>query len=114
MCATFLKQHEHDSHEKKNIVFRTFEKYYGRIEKTYVGHIGSAIKHAPRWMIVFALLTVLAGLLFTRLPSSFVPEEDQGYALAIVQLPRATRCRRPSRCSTRCVARCSRWTASTA
>ena len=87
LCATFLKQHEHDSHEKKNIVFRAFEKYYGRIEKTYVGHIGAAIKHAPRWMVVFALLTVLAGFLFTRLPSSFVPEEDQGYALAIVQLP---------------------------
>jgi multidrug efflux pump len=87
LCATVLKQHEHDSHEKKNIVFRTFEKYYGKIEKTYVGHIGAAIKHAPRWMIVFALLTVLAGFMFTRLPSSFVPEEDQGYALAIVQLP---------------------------
>ena len=87
LCATFLKQHEHDSHEKKNVIFRTFEKYYGKLEKTYVGHIGAAIKHAPRWMIVFALLTVLAGFLFTRLPSSFVPEEDQGYALAIVQLP---------------------------
>ncbi|MDZ4048272.1 MAG: efflux RND transporter permease subunit, partial [Pseudoxanthomonas sp.] len=87
LCATFLKQHEHDSHEKTNVIFRTFEKYYGKLEKTYVGHIGAAIKHAPRWMIVFALLTVLAGFLFTRLPSSFVPEEDQGYALAIVQLP---------------------------
>ena len=87
LCATFLKQHAHDSHEKKNFIFRTFEKYYGKVEKTYVGHIGSAVRHAPRWMIVFALLTVLCGFLFTRLPSSFVPEEDQGYAMAIVQLP---------------------------
>ncbi|MGN6223145.1 multidrug efflux RND transporter permease subunit [Pseudoxanthomonas sp.] len=87
LCASFLKQHEHDSHEKKNIVFRTFEKYYGKVEKTYVGHIGAAIRHTPRWMVVFALLTVLCGFLYTRIPSSFLPEEDQGYALAIVQLP---------------------------
>src|SRR3546814_11606707 len=38
-------------------------------------------------MIAFALLAVLGGFLFTRLPGSFLPEEDQGYALAIVQLP---------------------------
>src|SRR5690606_18684643 len=55
--------------------------------RTYVGHIGSAVKHAPRWMIVFAALTVACGLLFIRLPGSFVPEEDQGYAMVIVQLP---------------------------
>ena len=87
LCASFLKQHAHDSHERKNVVFRTFEKYYGKLEETYVGHIGAAIRHAPRWMLVFAVLAVLCGVLFTRLPSSFVPEEDQGYAMAIVQLP---------------------------
>ncbi len=44
--------------------------------------------HAPRWMIVFvALVAVLAGFLYTRLPTSFVPDEDQGFMLAIVNLP---------------------------
>jgi multidrug efflux pump len=52
-----------------------------------VGHIGSAVKHAPRWMILFAVLAILCVILVTRLPGSFLPEEDQGYALAIVQLP---------------------------
>ncbi|MEJ1095238.1 MULTISPECIES: multidrug efflux RND transporter permease subunit [unclassified Pseudoxanthomonas] len=84
LCATLLKPTEH---HKSNFVFRTFNKYYDKISHTYVGHIGSAVKHAPRWMIVFAGLTLLCGFLFTRMPGSFLPEEDQGYALAIVQLP---------------------------
>ena len=68
-------------------MFRTFNKYYDKVSHTYVGHIGSAVKHAPRWMILFAVLALLCGFLFTRMPGSFLPEEDQGYALAIVQLP---------------------------
>src|SRR3546814_909284 len=38
-------------------------------------------------MMVFVLISVLTGFLYTRLPGSFLPEEDQGFALAIVQLP---------------------------
>ena len=83
LCATFLKA----THGEPNIVYRTFNKYYDKVSGTYVGHITSAVKHAPRWMILFVVLTVLCGFLFTRMPGSFLPEEDQGYALAIVQLP---------------------------
>ncbi|MGY4515169.1 hydrophobe/amphiphile efflux-1 (HAE1) family protein [Lysobacter sp. HA18] len=61
---------------------------------TYVGHIRSAVQHTPRWMGVFALLAVLTGFLFWRMPGSFLPEEDQGYALAIVQLPPGATLRR--------------------
>ena len=57
------------------------------MQNTYVGHIGHAIRHAPRWMRVFAALVLACGFLFTRMPGSFLPEEDQGYAMAIVQLP---------------------------
>lgn len=87
LCATFLKQHAPPGERKENVVIRTFNKYYERVNRTYVGHIGSAVKHAPRWMAVFAVLCVVCAFLYIRLPSSFVPDEDQGYALAIVQLP---------------------------
>jgi len=83
LCATFLKA----THGEPNVVYRTFNKYYDKVSGTYVGHITSAVKHAPRWMILFVVLTALCGFLFTRMPGSFLPEEDQGYALAIVQLP---------------------------
>lgn len=84
LCASMLKPTDHDT---RNPVFRGFNKVYNKVSSTYVGHIGSAVRHAPRWMMVFALLALLSGLLFTRMPGSFLPEEDQGYTLAIVQLP---------------------------
>ena len=84
LCATFLKPTHNDN---PNIVYRTFNKYYDKISGTYVGHITSAVKHAPRWMILFVVLGALCAFMFTRMPGSFLPEEDQGYALAIVQLP---------------------------
>jgi multidrug efflux pump len=84
LCATILKPtHE----EKKNFFYTWFNKVFDWVTNTYHGHIGSAVRHAPRWMIVFALVTMLAGFMYTKLPTSFVPNEDQGFALAIVSLP---------------------------
>src|SRR5690606_12066309 len=73
--------------KKQNRFIRGFNRVYDRVAHTYVGHIGSAVRHTPRWMVVFVVLAVACGVLLTRLPGSFVPEEDQGYAMAIVQLP---------------------------
>ncbi|KJV26414.1 efflux RND transporter permease subunit, partial [Luteibacter yeojuensis] len=84
LCATILK---HEPDKKKNIVYRKFNDVFDWTTHTYAGHITSAVRHAPRWMVVFVLIAALTGFLFTRLPTSFVPDEDQGYALAIVQLP---------------------------
>src|SRR5690349_10246327 len=84
LCASFLKP-EH--HKKKNVVFRKFNQAFDWTTRTYTGHVGSAVRHAPRWMFVFVLVAVLAGFLYTRLPGSFLPEEDQGYAMSIIQLP---------------------------
>ena len=85
LCVTMLKSEHHD--KPPNRFYRFFNKYYDKVQHTYVGHITSAVQHAPRWMILFAVLALLTGFLFTRIPGSFLPEEDQGYALAIVQLP---------------------------
>jgi multidrug efflux pump len=84
LCATILKPtHE----EKKNFFYTWFNKVFDWVTNTYHGHIGSAVRHAPRWMIVFALVAMIAGFMYTKLPTSFVPSEDQGFALAIVSLP---------------------------
>ncbi|MEI7036933.1 efflux RND transporter permease subunit [Fulvimonas yonginensis] len=84
LCASFLKP-EH--HKKKNLVFRKFNDLFAWTTRTYTGHVGGAVRHAPRWMLVFVLIAVLAGFLYTRLPGSFLPEEDQGYAMSVIQLP---------------------------
>jgi multidrug efflux pump len=84
LCATLLKPiHE----TRKNFFFRWFNNVFDWTQKTYTGHIRGAIRHAPTWMAAFLVVAVLCGYLFIRLPGSFVPEEDQGYALAVVTLP---------------------------
>lgn len=84
LCASLLKP-EHK--KKKNVVFRWFNRGFDRVNDTYTNFVGSAISHTRIWMVVFVALTALAAFLFTRLPGSFLPSEDQGYTLAIVQLP---------------------------
>ncbi|HET8942576.1 MAG TPA: multidrug efflux RND transporter permease subunit [Rudaea sp.] len=84
LCASLLKP----AHEtKKNVVFRSFNRGFNWAQNTYTGHIRGAIRHAPRWMVVFIAICIVCGFMFTRLPGSFVPEEDQGYLFALVQLP---------------------------
>ncbi|GAB3792342.1 multidrug efflux RND transporter permease subunit [Dyella agri] len=84
LCATMLKP---THRQQKNLVFSKFNDLFNWVTHTYQGHIGSAVRHAPRWMIVFVLVSGLAFFAFAKLPTSFVPNEDQGFALAIINLP---------------------------
>ncbi|MBN8885273.1 MAG: multidrug efflux RND transporter permease subunit [Rudaea sp.] len=88
LCATIIKPvHEHG---KKNIAFRAFDRVFEWVRHTYVGHITGAIRHMPSWMAVFLVVALICGWLFKVLPTSFVPDEDQGYALVIATLPSGT------------------------
>jgi multidrug efflux pump len=84
LCAALLKP---ERHEGRHLVFRWFDRAFNGTAHMYEGHIGSAVRHAPRWMMVFGLVAVLAGFLYLRMPTSFVPDEDQGFMLALVNLP---------------------------
>jgi multidrug efflux pump len=83
LCASLLKP----THPEPNRVFRGFNRVYGWVSRGYGSRVAKSIRHTPRWMVAFAVFAVLAGVLFVRLPTSFLPQEDQGYALVIVQLP---------------------------
>ena len=85
LCAAFLKPTVHG--ERKNWFYRTFDKYYDRLAGRYVRVVGHTLNRAPRWVVLFVLLVAMCGFLFTRMPTSFLPEEDQGFALTLVQLP---------------------------
>jgi multidrug efflux pump len=84
LCAAILKP-EHEN--KKNWFYRWFDRSFDWTSKKYLGHAGKAVGHAPRWMVVFVLVVVLTGFLYTKLPTSFVPDEDQGFVLALINLP---------------------------
>jgi len=83
LCASLLKP----VHGEPNAFLRGFNRFYLNFSNAYLRRVGQAIHHTPRWMMAFVLLVGLAILIFSRLPSSFIPEEDQGYALVLVQLP---------------------------
>jgi multidrug efflux pump len=83
LCATLLRS----EHLKGNFLFNWFNRVYERTRKGYINRVYQSVAHTPRWMIGFAVIVVLAGFLFLKLPGSFMPEEDQGYALVDVQLP---------------------------
>jgi multidrug efflux pump len=84
LCATLIKPTHHESH---NVIFRTFNRTFDWARNLYTRDIRSAIRHVPAWMAAFAVVVALCAFLFWKLPGSFVPEEDQGYALTVVQLP---------------------------
>ena len=81
--------------------FRGFNSVFGRITDRYIGVSGWLIR---KWAFSFAILAVAAAgalLVGSRLPSSFLPEEDQGYIYAALQLPDAASSQRTSEAARR-------------
>ena len=69
--------------------FRGFNRIFERATDGYVHWCGVLIRKSARAMLLLVGVTVLAGLLGSRLPGGFLPEEDQGYLYLAVQLPNA-------------------------
>ena len=87
LCATLLKPVEAGSHLEKKGFFGWFNRGFKSTAKGYEGWVAEILKRAGRFMLVYAAIGVAVGLLFVRLPTSFLPNEDQGYIIANVQLP---------------------------
>ena len=87
LCATLLKPVEAGHHLEKRGFFGWFNRRFKSTAKGYEGWVARILKRAGRFMIVYALIGVAVGVLFLRLPTSFLPNEDQGYIIANVQLP---------------------------
>src|SRR5574340_603069 len=69
--------------------FGRFNRAFGRLTEGYVGWCGSLMQKAGRTLVALGLVTLAAGLLGARLPSGFIPAEDQGVFYVNVQLPEA-------------------------
>ncbi|MEW5893553.1 MAG: efflux RND transporter permease subunit [Pseudomonadota bacterium] len=82
MCATLLKPSEAEADEK-----RKFNRFFGRVTERYRGTTARILARSGRWMVIYLAVVVATGWLFTKLPGSFLPEEDQGYFITLVQLP---------------------------
>ncbi len=73
--------------EQRNAFYRGFNAIYGRLERKYSGLIGRMVAHAGLMTIVAFVIIAVAGWGLARLPTSFLPVEDQGYLIVSIQLP---------------------------
>src|SRR5262245_23787445 len=73
--------------ERRNIVYRGFDRIYQRSERGYISLIRRIVAHSGAWVAAVLILIGVIGYLFTRIPTAFLPIEDQGYLIANVQLP---------------------------
>ncbi|KAB8055616.1 efflux RND transporter permease subunit [Janthinobacterium rivuli] len=87
LCATLLKPVEKGHHATNKGFFGWFNRSFDSSSNKYQGWVGAMITHRFRSMLLYVLL--LAGLvfIFMRLPTSFLPEEDQGILFTQIQLP---------------------------
>jgi multidrug efflux pump len=87
LCATLLKPVEAGHHHEKKGFFGWFNRGFARTAKGYEGLVARLLKRAARYLLIYAAIIAVVVLVYTRLPSSFLPSEDQGTLLVNVQLP---------------------------
>ncbi|WP_295160411.1 efflux RND transporter permease subunit [Selenomonas sp. AE3005] len=91
LCAMILKRHEPKDDE--GILGRAFKRFNDWFESTKRGYMGVVAKFIRRTrlaILFMVIVCIISVALFKVLPSTFVPDEDQGYAFAVVQLPEGT------------------------
>ena len=87
LCATMLKAIPKGHHEEKKGFFGWFNKKFDNWTHGYEGWVAKVLRKTLRMMVVYVGLAVVGVFLFMRLPTSFLPTEDQGFVMVSVQLP---------------------------
>jgi multidrug efflux pump len=84
LCATILRRPKHG--EKRGF-FGWFNRNFDRTGRGYVKGVGLIARRPARFLVIYAALAVAMGVLYARLPTSFLPDEDQGVMYAQVVAP---------------------------
>ncbi|MDK1236092.1 efflux RND transporter permease subunit [Cronobacter turicensis] len=87
LCATLLKPAADDHHEKKAKFFVWFNARFDLSVNHYTQSVGGILHKTGRYLLLYLLIVAGMTVLFVRLPTSFLPEEDQGVFMTMVQLP---------------------------
>jgi multidrug efflux pump len=87
LCATMLKPVEAGHHHEKGGFFGWFNRGFAASSKKYQSSVANILTKTGRYLLIYVVLVAAVGFLFVRLPSSFLPDEDQGYAITAVMLP---------------------------
>jgi multidrug efflux pump len=87
LCATILKPIPQGHHEEKKGFFGWFNRTFEKSRDKYHSGVHHVIKRSGRWLIIYLAVIAAVGLLFVKLPKSFLPDEDQGLFFVLVQTP---------------------------
>ncbi len=86
LCATMLKPHK-AGHTNQNGFFGWFNRSFEKSTRKYQSVVGRLLKKPVKYVLIYIILVVLMGFEFLRMPTAFLPEEDQGIMMVQVQLP---------------------------
>ncbi|NDY92295.1 efflux RND transporter permease subunit [Ideonella livida] len=86
LCATLLKPVPAGHHEKRGF-FGAFNRGFKKTTHGYEGLVARILPRAGRYLVIYAAILAAVGWMYQKLPSSFLPNEDQGYLIVNVQLP---------------------------
>ncbi len=87
LCATLLKHNPGHELIPRSGFFGWFNRFFERNTQRYTATVSKNIRKSARYLLVYAAIVIAMGWLFSKLPGSFLPEEDQGYFLNMIQLP---------------------------
>ncbi|WP_445445376.1 efflux RND transporter permease subunit [Citrobacter portucalensis] len=87
LCATLLKPISAEHHEKRSGFFGWFNAKFDHSVNHYTNSVSGIVRKTGRYLVVYLIIVIGMAVLFMRLPTSFLPEEDQGVFLTMIQLP---------------------------
>lgn len=86
LCATLLRPLNAEHHQKIGF-FSTFNRGFARLTASYSARMTRLVGRCGRMMVIFTALCAVLAVAIWQLPSSFLPDEDQGYFMTSIQLP---------------------------
>src|ERR1700726_809479 len=87
LCATLLKPRVAEAHERERGFFGWFNRGFNRMNRGYERGVTHVTGRTRRYLLVYGVIVVAMGLLFVRVPRSFLPDEDQGILFIQVAAP---------------------------
>src|ERR1022692_2905258 len=87
LCATLLRPTPKGQYHSERRLFRWFNRQFDRSKRRYQGIVARILARPNRYLVIYLGLASLMGVLFMRLPTAFLPNEDQGVLIALVQSP---------------------------
>ncbi|WP_279475770.1 efflux RND transporter permease subunit [Aeromonas veronii] len=87
LCATLLKPMKHGEFGAKRGFFGWFNRAFDAGTNRYQSGVRKVIKQGVRYSLIYGAMLAVLAVLFMRMPTSFLPEEDQGVIMSMVQLP---------------------------